>query len=83
MKKYKEKDLVSLFRSGNFTIIYWDSAEPIFYKGHWDKDKEYEKDEYATMDKSRIEIDLYDMNGYLPDVVRLLVMSLKGQADSI
>ncbi len=53
------------------------------YKGHWDKDREYKKDEYETMEKSRIEIDQYDMSGYLPDVVRWLTMALKGQSDSI
>lgn len=83
MKEYKEKDLVSLLKTGNFTIIYWDNEGPTFYKGKWDKDKEYDKDEYATMEKSRIEIELYGMNGYLPDEVRLLVMALKGQSDSI
>jgi len=79
----KEKDLVSLLRTGNFTIVYWDSGEPTFYKGKWDKDKEYEKDEYETMNKSQIEIAQYNMAGYLPDVVRWLTMALKGHSDSI
>ena len=79
----KEKDLVSLLKTGNFTIIYWDRGEPTFYKGKWDKDREYKKDEYAEMDKSQIEIAQYNMSGYLPDVVRWLTMALKGQSDSI
>lgn len=83
MIQMKEKDLVSLFRTGNFTIIYWDNESPTFYKGKWDKDKEYEKDEYDTMNKSEIEINQYDGSGYLPDVVRWLVMALKGNSDSI
>ena len=79
----EEKDLVSLLRTGNFTIVYWDSGEPTFYKGKWDKDKEYAKDEFETMNKSQIEILQYNMEGYLPDVVRWLTMALKGQSDSI
>ncbi len=79
----REKDLVSLLRTGNFTIVYWDSGEPTFYKGKWDKDKEYEKDEYETMNKSQIEVDMFNMTGYLPDVVRWLTMALKGHSDSI
>lgn len=79
----KEAELVSLLRTGNFTIIYWDRGEPTFYKGKWNYDKEYKKDEYAEMEKSRIDFAQYNMNGYLPDVVRLLTMALKGKADSI
>ena len=79
----KERDLVALLRTGNFTIVYWDSEEPTFYKGKWNKDKEYERDEYATMEKSRIEFPMYGMNGYVSDEVRLLTLALKGIADSI
>lgn len=78
-----EKDLISLLRSGNFTIIYWDNEGPTLYKGKWDRDEEYEKDEYATMEKSKIEIDQYNMDGYIPDVVKWLTMALRGRADSI
>lgn len=85
MKKeeYKEKDLVSLLRTGNFTIIYWDNEDPTFYKGKWNMTKEYEKNEYADMEKSRIDISQYNTEGYLPDVVRWLTMALKGESGSI
>lgn len=79
----KNQQFISLLKTGNFTIIYWDRGEPTFYKGRWNKDKEYEKDEYATMEKSRIDIAQYNMNGYLPDVVQWLVMALGGISDSI
>lgn len=79
----KEKELISLLKTGNFTIVYWDRGEPTLYVGKWSIGKEYQRDEYATMDKSKIEIDQYDMNGYLPDIVRWLTMALKGHSDSI
>lgn len=82
-KKSTEKDLVSLLATGNFTIVYWDSEVPTFYKGKWDIHKEYEKDEYKTMNKSEIDIDQSNMDGYCPDVVRWLAMALKGKTDSI
>lgn len=81
--KLNMQHFISLLRTGNFTIIYWDSGEPTFYKGKWDKDKEYDKDEYETMEKSRIDIDQYNMDGYLPDCVKWLVMALGGLSDSI
>lgn len=77
-----KKNLLPLLRRGNFTIIYWDSDEPTLYKGHWDKDVEYDKDEYETMNKSEIKLDYFDA-GYLPHIVALLTEALKGKADSI
>jgi len=81
--KMTEKELVSLLRTGNFTIVYWDHDEPTFYKGKWNIDKEYEKDERAEMEQSVIDIAQYNTTGYLPDVVRWLTMALKGNADTI
>lgn len=82
MEKTNEKEVISLFRTGNFTIIYWDSGVPSVYKGHWDKRKEYDKDEYETMNKSEIDIANFD-DGYCPEIVRLLTRALDGKSDSI
>ena len=82
-KKISEKELVALLKTGNFTIVYWDNENPTFYKGKWDKNKEYERDEYETMNKSELDIEQYNMQGYCPDVVKWLVMALKGKSDSI
>ena len=83
MKKISKKQLLNLFKSGDFTIIYWDRSEPTIYKGKWEYRKEYKKDEYATMDKSTILYPMYEMNGYVPDIVKLLSEALGGKADTI
>ena len=75
--------LIKLFKSGDFTIVYWDSEEPTIYKGKWDIHKEFERDEYITMNKSLIDFPQYNMVGYIPDVVKLLVKALGGKVDSI
>lgn len=79
----KKQELIKLFKSGNFTIVYWDNEEPTVYKGKWDIDKEYKKDEYKKMDKNIVEIDLYDEDGYVPAIVVLLTESLGGITNSI
>lgn len=66
-KEITEKDLVSILKTGDFTIVYWNAGEPTFYRGKWNISKEYDKDEYATMNKSQLNIAQYNMNGYLPD----------------
>lgn len=76
------KGIKKLLKSGKFTIIYWDSGEPTLYRGHWDRDKEYDRDEYEEMNKHVIELDGYD-DGYLPEIVALLTEALGGVADSI
>jgi len=78
-----EKKLINILRSGDFTIIYWDREQPTIYKGKWDFNKEFEKDDYAEMNKHEIEFDFYNLNGYVPDIVTLLVKALKGKVDSI
>ena len=40
----KHEDLIKLFKSGNFTIVYWDNESPSIYKGKWDINEEYEKE---------------------------------------
>jgi len=78
-----KKELVSLLKSGNFTIAYWDSQIPTIYKGKWNIEKEYDKDEYKELSKHEINFPMYGMNGYLPDVVILLTQALKGISYSI
>lgn len=83
MKTISEKKLIELFKSGNFTICYWDNETPTLYEGKWDRNKEYARDEYETMNKAEINFPMYDMRGYLPDIVYLLVKALGGKSDSI
>lgn len=77
-----QRQIVNLLKSGNFTIVYWDSQDPTLYKGKWDYNKEFEKDDYATMDKSKVDYSWWD-EGYVPGIVTLLVKALGGKSDSI
>lgn len=83
-KKYSRKDFIELLKTGDFTMIYWDSDEVEFYKGKLDYNKEYIKDEYKTMDKSKIKLgfDIWG-EGYATEIAILLVEALGGNIDSI
>lgn len=79
--KEREK-ILKLLKSGKFTIVYWDSGEATLYKGKWDYNKEFEKDEYEKMNKSIVEFQDFS-TGYCPTIVCLLTEALGGTADSI
>jgi len=83
MAKISKKKLIELFRSGDFTIVYWDSGEPTIYRGKWNYNKEFERDDYETMNKAIVKYPMYYMGGYVPDIVALLAEALKGKTDSI
>ena len=78
-----DKQIIKLFKSGKFTVIYWDNDAPYIYKGHWDKDEEFDRDEYKTMNKKEFKFNDYGNNGYCPKIVELLVKALGGKSDSI
>lgn len=80
-KKQKEK-ILKLLRSGKFTIVYWDRGEATLYKGKWDYNKEFQKDEYERMNKYIIEFQDWSQ-GYCPTIVELLTEALGGISDSI
>ena len=75
--------LVELFKTGDFTIIYWDSSSPTIYKGKWNYNKEFEKDDYKEMNKHEVKMDEDWDSGYLPTIVELLTRALGGKSDSI
>jgi hypothetical protein len=77
-----KSSITKLLRSGNFTIIYWDRGEATLYKGKWDINNEYERDDYETMEKSEVDYFIGE-DGYCPDIVTLLVHALGGKSDSI
>jgi len=77
-----DQQLIELFKSGNFTIVYWDNTVPSIYKGKWDINQESEKDDYEEMNKH--EVDFNDWgDGYCPKIVELLAEALGGKSDSI
>lgn len=77
-----QEKLIEVLQSGCFTIIYWDSSVASIYKGIWDKDREFIKDEYKKMNKSLI-FETSEGNGYCPNIVSLLAVALGGKTDSI
>ena len=76
------KKIIDLLQSGDFTIIYWDNEDPALYKGKWNKEKEFDRDEYETLHKSEVKIPWAEI-GYAPNIVVLLTKALKGNIDSI
>ena len=70
----KEKQIIDLLKSGNFTIAYHDSEYCCLYKGKLKYEDLPEDGEVAEFD---------DVNGYIPDIVELLVKALGGKSDSI
>ena len=77
------KKLIDLFKTGDFTIIYWDRNVASIYKGKWNFNKEFIKDEYEEMGKSLVvELDC-DGYGYCPEIVEILSKALGGKTDSI
>lgn len=78
----KKEKIIELLKSGDFTIVYWDNGEPTLYSKKWDKEEEYERDEYETMNKFIVEINTSE-DGYCPGIVRLLTEALGGISDSI
>jgi len=78
------KALQQVLDSGDFTIIYWDNGIASLYEKKWDKDEEFKRDDYKTLDKFLIEeFDTEDMIGYCPKLVALLTRQIGGITDSI
>lgn len=77
-----QEKIIEMLKSGDFTIIYWDNEEPTLYQKRWDRHEEYERDEYATMNKFEVVFGATN-NGYVPTIVELLTEALGGKADSI
>lgn len=80
--KEREK-ILKLLKSGDFTIVYWDSGEATLYSKKWDKEEEYARDEYETMNKFIVFEDNQSWSGYCPKIVELLTEALGGKSDSI
>ncbi len=78
-----QEEVVKLFKSGNFTIAYWDNEAPTIYKGHWNIRDEYEKDDYKELEKHEIDIDMFGGSGYVPEIVDWLAKALGGKTYSI
>lgn len=76
------EQIIEILKSGDFTIIYWDSGEASLYQKKWDKEEEFERDGYVTMDKFKVEFVDWP-SGYCPTIVEYLVVALGGKYDSI
>ena len=78
-----KQEIIDLLKSGDFTIIYWDSGEATLYEKKWNKEREFERDDYQTMDKFKVSLPDFGSSGYTPEIVSLLVEALGGKSDSI
>ena len=70
----KEKEIIELLRSGNFTIAYHDNDGGCLYKGKYKYDN--------LPDEADYDFDVYGKSGYLPEAVELLTKALGGKCDS-
>ena len=75
-------DIIKLLKSGDFTIIYWSRGEASLYQKKWNKEEEYERDEYETMGKFLVREYTFE-DGYCPQIVGALTKALGGLSDSI
>jgi hypothetical protein len=69
------KELLALLRSGKFTVAYHDNGHCCIYKG---------KFEYDFLPETSVaEYEYADCEGYLPDIVKVLVQALGGASETI
>lgn len=71
----QKKELIELFKSGDFTIAYHDNGHCCVYAGKWNYDDLPEKEE--------AEFDYSDAEGYCPTIVSLLTKALGGETQTI
>jgi hypothetical protein len=74
-EQLQHKELLALLRSGKFTVAYHDNGHCCIYNGKYCYDDLPEK-EVAEYDYS-------DAEGYLPDIVKVLVQALGGWSETI
>jgi hypothetical protein len=74
MTPKKKKEIIDLFKSGDFTIVYHDRGYCRVYKG---------KHSYEELPKASTGFDDSESFGYCPDIVTLLAEALGGKTDSI
>jgi hypothetical protein len=71
-----DNQIINLFISGNFTIVFHNRGSCCLYKGKHKYEKLPEKED-ASFDMSD------GHNGYAPEIMVLLVKALNGKIDSI
>ena len=69
-----KENLVQLLKSGNFTVAYHDNQEGAIYQGRADNCNKLPEDDKVD------NFALWDNEGYLPYIVRVLVEALGGKA---
>ena len=79
----KKKDLLDLFKSGNFTIITWDNGDYSVYKGRFKRENMKTDGDGEYINQPIFEDCGTYVNGYMPEIVALLCQALGGKTDSI
>ena len=72
-KRLSRVEVMAILRSGNFTIAYHDNGSPCLYKG---------KHEYDDLPEEEIYEFEENHDGYIPEVVYLLVQCLRGAIET-
>ena len=79
----KDKEIVALIRSGNFTLHYHDQKSSILLRG---KHKIHQLEKLSDERIEELTVKEYDSNGYvgyLPEEVIYLVTAIGGMCNSI
>lgn len=70
-----EKEIIKLLKTGNFTIAYHDSSYCQLYKGKFD---------YENLPEDGGDYDFEgEYDGYIPEIVYVLVKALNGKVETI
>lgn len=82
---FKQLRVIELFKTGNFSIHFHDSAYGSVYEGRYEYDELNDEDcEPKPEIKEVYEFNEYtNREGYLLDIINLLVTALGGKAGSI
>ena len=87
MTPKQEKELISVLKSGDFTVSYHDNQACIIYKGKY-KEASDCPNVWDENDENELEcnVNFWDMeesfDGYTPEVVYYLVKALGGKSNS-
>lgn len=75
----KQKAVIALFKSGNFSVHCHDFCQYSVYTNRFEY-KEFTDEEGNELNPGKEIYDTRDASGYLPEIVELLVMALGGKS---
>ena len=76
MDNLTRKEIIKLMKTGNFTLYYYNKEEGGIWKGHLEPDE-------LDVDAELVGFSSMNNEGYLPEIVNMLVEALDGECNSI